>query len=108
MIDVNIKTRMSSLVRGQVSKAIYSKLDGQQYFDSATYPLSVSDECLREHGYRLIDEDGSDLGVILCGDNGRGVFDIGLLDGGKVENVAVLLSWYKMPSGRYEVVSYLT
>jgi hypothetical protein len=51
---------------------------------------------------KIIDEDGTPWSGLLLGDNSRTTF--------KIENIkyTLFLSWYKMPSGNYEIVAYVS
>ena len=50
----------------------------------------------------VLDEDNTPLdGVLFCGAEGRAVFAL------KDSKYGLLMSWYRMESGRYEIVSYV-
>ena len=50
----------------------------------------------------VLDSDGTPLdGVLFCGREGRADFAL------KESKYALHLSWYRMESGRYEIVSYV-
>lgn len=74
------------------------------YFDQI--PLGDLDTIIRKHGFMVVDEEGSPWSGFLCGREGTAVFDIHSLDG-KLAKYRLVLQWYKMPSGRYEITSYV-
>jgi hypothetical protein len=66
--------------------------------------IRAIDDVLEEFGWTTGDCD-------LYGDNGRQTVNVVLKDerGNLVEEVGqVILSWYRMPSGRYEMTCYLS
>lgn len=71
------------------------------YYGTKGEAVSAFDAALRDHSYRFDDAEF----INLPGDDGRitpAVCD----DEGKRVGFA-LLTWYRMPSGRYEVTGYL-
>jgi len=71
-----------------------------------TYHNSIPFEAIRtiveSFGNKVLDTDGSPLeGVIFCGREGQALFAI------SDSNYGLSLSWYKMESGRYEIVTYI-
>jgi len=96
--------RLLANVRKSINNQIHTATS-KTYFDHI--PLFTLDNILKEKGYWLIQEDGEPWSGILCGENVNTTFDIGGV-GGKVRNSVLVLSWYKMPSGRYEIVSYVS
>jgi hypothetical protein len=61
-----------------------------------------------------ISEDGFEWSGILCGEDSHCYFDMAWISVltqeslVKVKNSVLALSWYRMPSGRYEIVTYVT
>ncbi len=96
--------RLLANVRRSMNDRIYD-LTAKKYHDSI--PLGTIDDILKEHGFQLIQEDGRPWDGFLCGREANVTFDIGVING-KVENAMLVLSWYRMPSGRYEIVSYVS
>lgn len=62
------------------------------YFDHL--PLCDIGLIAERHGFATDDMDG-----IYCGHEGRATVELG-------ENVWMNMGWYRMPSGRFEVVAY--
>lgn len=90
---MNYKT----LVQREISKVVKPT-----YFDEI--PLYDLFQAVSKHGGLVVQEDGSEWSGILCGEQGQTSFTIFGVRGLHYLNV----SWYKMPSGRYEVVAYAT
>lgn len=98
--------------RNSMNKAIGALL-APTYFDSI--PLEGIDRILRDHGLALIQEDKTLWDGLLCGNEAQAIFDVGvyhegmgpqdILDGTKF---VLALSWYRMTSGRFEVISYIS
>jgi hypothetical protein len=65
-------------------------------------PLDLIFLIVSRHIGAVVQEDGSPWSGILCGDEGRAVFAIA------DSKISLYLSWYKMSSGRYEIVSYVS
>ncbi len=64
------------------------------YFDGI--PATALAALVAEHGF-----DPSDFAGIYCGNQGRAFCQIGFGRG-------LALSWYRMPSGRFEIVAYVS
>ena len=74
------------------------------YFDQI--PLDDLMDVIKKHGFLVVDEAGDPWQGFLCGREGNAVFDIISIDGKKAK-YCLILQWYKMPSGKYEIVSYV-
>jgi hypothetical protein len=70
------------------------------YFD--TIPLSGIFEVVRRNIGEVVQEDGTPWSGLLCGTSGTAIFGIANF------RSCLRLDWYKMPSGRYEIVVYVT
>lgn len=69
-------------------------------------PIGTIEEIITEEsGYILLNEDNTHFSAIFCGREGRADISIGHYDGAIFDMLH--LSWYKMSSGRYEIVSYV-
>lgn len=80
-----------------------SKLTHNTYFSAI--PVSDIMEFLHEHGFSA--EDPQEEEFILCGREGRMSTVYKHRDSVRLR-FSWVLTWHKMPSGRYEVVSYLS
>jgi hypothetical protein len=78
----------------------------QNYWRRINEPLDKIDKVLEQYGVRMVDEDGTDLQAMFIGDQSE--TNIDLMKGDQMLEKRLFLSWYKMPSGKYEVVVYLT
>lgn len=89
---------MKSAVKRKVNNAL-SKL--AVYHDDIPFALirSIVESI---GGTVVLDIDGSPLeGVLFCGRQGQSVFAL------KDSRYGLLLAWYRMESGRYEIVTYI-
>ena len=75
------------------------------YFDEI--PLGQMFDIIKDHGYQVVDEAGEPWSGFLCGREGTFWADIMSLTTQKLSKYRLILQWYKMPSGRYEVISYV-
>ena len=77
-------------------------------------PLAEIDSILRAEGYLLCCEDGTEWEGFLCGREGRAMIDFGNIESENegsfelVDNSALVLTWFKFDTGRYDVVCYLS
>jgi hypothetical protein len=103
--------RLPRNIRTKVNRAL-TELTSGKYFESI--PNDNISKILKEYGLILLQEDGTEWSGFLLGDNSRAHFDVGYIKTKNsdnryvaIDNVALIMSWYKMPSGRYEIVVYL-
>ncbi len=78
---------------------------GKQYWDSL--PIGDMTDGLQALGIELVNEDGTPFSAIFTGEDGRANIDMTWM-GAPVSNSMLAMTWHKMPSGRYEVVAYLS
>ena len=98
--------KINAKVRKEAGKAIWNTLK-PTYFDSI--PLLGIQDALKPFSLMICDEEGNPWEGLLCGREAHEIFPVASTEGqGKVENASLCLSWYKMPSGRYEVIGYLS
>jgi hypothetical protein len=72
-------------------------------------PLDNIFNKLEENGILVIQEDKTPWSGFLCGSKGHVYFDlVDIRSNDIIVDSCLSLSWYKMDSGRYEVISYLT
>jgi hypothetical protein len=105
--------KLHSKQRKQINKQL-TRLSN--YFEAI--PLDTIDNILKESGLTLLQEDNTAWGGFICGREGRADFTVGVVataekqDGltmyEPVENSLLILTWYKMQSGRYEIVTYMS
>ena len=102
---------MKAATRKTINNKLH-KLTANTYFDAI--PLNLMNGVLAEKAMFMADEDGTPWSGFLCGREGRASFAIGYQDHtttrtGMVEmdKAALTVTWYKMQSGRYEVVAYV-
>lgn len=68
----------------------------------AEIPLTAIFEIVKEKAGQVVQEDNTPWSGFLCGESGSCYFNI---SGVKFH---LFLSWYTMPSGRYEVTVYVS
>lgn len=71
-------------------------------------PLGAIDQACRAAGVMLVDEANQPWQGLLCGREGRAMFNLASTGGEPIDNAAVVLTWMRFDSGRYEVVSYVS
>ncbi len=76
-------------------------------------PIDEISRILLNHGLVLLQEDHRKWSGFFCGSEGRATFELAL-DGSEDTSSqyealgnCLLLSWYRMPSGRFEINSYM-
>ena len=103
---------MNAKIRNKISKAITNFMLGkshQGWFNDI--PLSEIDVILRLFGFRLVNEDLTDLECLLCGRDGRAFFGICPINEDSLCKYGLNVTWYKSDnksSYPYDVVAYLT
>lgn len=71
-------------------------------------PIDDIDKVLRDHGLKLIQEDGTDWSGIFCGISGNCIIAVADLDGVKINSV-LALQWYKEhDQSTFEINCYLS
>jgi hypothetical protein len=72
-------------------------------------PTDQIDAILRTRGFMLCCEDGTPFSAFFCGESSCTLLHFAdVATGEMVVNCYLSLSWHQMPSGRYEIVAYLT
>lgn len=87
-------------------------------------PLKTIFDAILDEGMVVLQEDGTEWCGLLCGEQGNCIFPLGdlaetdshgfLVTDSPGEHVfketkhGLALGWYRMPSGRYEVTSYVS
>lgn len=78
---------------------------GRKYHDLV--PLSDIMVAMRANGLTLLQEDGTEWSGFLCGEDSNATIQCADLELNPVHRW-LSLSWYRMPSGRYEVTAYVS
>jgi len=113
------ETFFTAKQKAPVAKELYALMKPTYFTD---IPLEEIEDLLRAYGLVLLQEDGTPLSCLLCGESGEAVFEYGhawsvtphsgtledFLTYTPFENTALRLTWYKMASKRYECLAYLT
>lgn len=97
--------KITQKTRTKINTEIYAITKGYH----RSIPLNGMFEVLTNNGLIPISEDGSEWSGFLCGESGRA--DIGFKCANcnlEISNSMLVLSWYRMPSGNYEVTAYIS
>jgi len=113
-IDKYLNEKRKKLTLKQnIKKKINTKLTRlDNYHDKI--PLKDIQDILEQFDIIILQEDFTKWSGFLMGKEGQEYFDIGpenSYDGRfyqPYDNISLALSWYTMPSGKYEIVTYLT
>jgi hypothetical protein len=104
VVDLQAKpVLLPPAVKSKANKLL-SKMTTNVYFDSI--PLEAVFKVMEQFGVIIIQEDGSPWSGFITGAQGQANFDMGW-EGRPIKNASLSMSWYKMPSGRYEIVAYV-
>lgn len=103
---------MKAKERNKIGKAINSlmtSIGNSGWFKDI--PINEIDTILKLYGYRLVNEDLTDLECLLCGKEGHAIFQIAPININKFCKYGLSMSWYKSDGKKhypYDVVAYLT
>jgi len=100
MVNMDAKTR--SKINNEFQKT-------GNYFDGI--PLENFQDILKKYNIYMLMEDYTLWSGMLLGDDSQSDFELGYADDTRksvIKNAMFRLSWYKMPSGRYELVKYIS
>lgn len=91
--------------RLKISREVRKMLNSELYFLGLTYHDSIPMAAITGllEGCGLFIEE-----CLLCGESGRGSFEIRGKDGDLCDDCLLIMTWYRMPSGRYEITAYLS
>ena len=80
-------------------------------------PLEDIEAILQQFGLIILQEDNTPWGGMLTGADAQATFELAYLESAyqkddmtfyvPIENAGLLLSWYRMQSGKYEIVTYV-
>jgi len=111
----NILNESNKTLNASIKRKLNSdlgKLTFNTYFDSI--PLTEIKNILKKYHVILLQEDNTEWSGFFTGYDGKANIDIGNSEstmGGKFyvpyNNVNLVLTWHKMPSGKYEIVTYI-
>lgn len=106
--------KMNAKERSGINKALNEALPGN-YYDAI--PMEEIQSTLQSEGFVLLQEDGTKWSGMLLGDDSSALFQIGRLSEGRtlnglatykpISNAGLMLSWYKMQSGKVEITKYV-
>lgn len=108
-------TRLNAPLRKRINTEL-TRLPN--YFNDI--PLETIEEILEKYGLLILQEDHTPYQGMFLGAEGQAQIDIGYIQTAQqsednevtfytpIENAALILTWYKMQSGKYEIVSYIS
>ena len=103
---ITLKSTIKNSINRQLTKI------GKDYYQKI--PLDTIFNILKSHNIIVLQEDNTEWGGMLVGNEAQVYFNIAdssSFDGKRYQpytNAMLALSYYKMSSGRYEIVSYIT
>lgn len=113
--DVPEPPKVNAKTRNLLNRAVNAALPGN-YYDGI--PIEDMQEALKLEGYVLLQEDGTKWSGMFLGSEGEAFLEMGKLSEGRmvnglatykpVSNSGLRMTWYKMGSGKYEIVKYIT
>ena len=96
--------KLNLIIKKQINKQIQKKFS-KNYFDSI--PLTQIFELLNSRDIIAIQEDGTLWSGFLCGNKGNVSIEL-KTNNEIINNAMLILQWYKMESGRYEINTYIS
>jgi hypothetical protein len=107
--------RLDPQQKRQVNNTI-TRITKPTYFDGI--PLNKIEEGLHEHGLILLQEDQTEWSGFFTGREGQANIALGFINTRykgnndidtyeEIVNAALTITWYKMGSGKYEIVAYI-
>lgn len=105
--------KMPSNIKKEINESLQELCTGK-YYDQI--PLDKIFEILENNNAVALQEDGALWEGILCGNEARVSIELGAIwnesenEGVYVpcDNVMLVMSWYRMGSGRYEINTYVS
>ena len=114
--EIKNETKLLAPLRKKINKDLTnltSLKNKTQYFDNI--PLQTISNILEKHGIRILQEDNTKWSGFLMGNSSNTKFSVGYIQTKDnrniytpIENTFLILSWHKMSSGRYEIVTYIS
>ena len=111
--EANNPTRLDAPTRSKINREL-SKLPNYH----VGIPLDLIESILEKYGLLILQEDNTAYEGIFTGRDGQASIALGYINTANekdgitfytpIENSMLIMTWYKMESGRYEIVSYLS
>ena len=109
----NNPSRLDALTRKKINREL-SALPNYH----VGIPLDIIEGILKKYNLLLLMEDNTPWDGFITGAEGQATFTLGYLDTAyeqngltaytPIENAALIMTWYKMESGKYEIVTYIS
>lgn len=111
--------RIESIQEGAMNRGERDRINRELYKIGQRYhrnvPLDVIFKILKDRGVVVLQEDLTEWSGMLSGRSGRETFEVAdeliVDDGGSYvpfNNTMLVLSWYRLESGKYEVLAHLS
>ena len=108
--------KITRLVISKINKSLKKYIDVNYYKE---IPVGLVQKALEDNGFTLVDDDGTKFNAFFCGEQGNAKLNYALITSfdqamykgvGAFKNVvgnsSVIISWFKMESGKYEINVY--
>jgi hypothetical protein len=109
----NNPSRLDALTRKKINRELSALPNYHQGI-----PLDLIENILEKYGLLPLQEDNTAYEGIFTGEEGRAQLAIGFINTAHdengisaytpIDNSMLIMTWYKMGSGKYEIVSYLS
>jgi len=109
----NNPTRLDATIRKKINREL-SALPNYHI----GIPLDIIENILKKYNLLLLMEDNTPWDGFITGAEGHADFTLGYFDTAykqneltaytPIENAALIMTWYKMQSGKYEIVTYIS
>lgn len=106
--DMKPVMAMPSSMKKSIGDAIAKVLPTNKYFDRV--PLGELLKACSDNGAKPVQEDGTEWSGLLSGANGNATISLAIQKGSEwvISKNMLVLTWYKMDSGKFEVVAYIS
>ena len=94
-------------IKNRINKELTSMSMNTYHFE---IPIHEMFTILEKHGVAVLNEDGTKFEGFFIGSEGRAILNLGMKKnkGFTMSSTNFVLTWYKMPSGKFEIVSYVS
>ena len=111
--NIQNPTRLNAPIRKKINRELTAL---PNYHEGI--PLEIIEEILKKYNLLLLQEDYTPWSGFITGREGQADFTLGYFDTAyeqngltaytPIENAALIMTWYKMQSGKYEIVTYIS
>jgi len=111
--NIQNPTRLNAPIRKKINRELISL---ENYH--VGIPLEIIENILKKYNLLLLQEDNTPWSGFITGAEGQATFTLGYFDTAyeqngltaytPIENAALVMTWYKMQGGKYEIVTYIS